>query len=160
MLRSAPRHVGAAELSLCGLEEVKAMNEPWLTERPGAARGTPISPNPRAPVLVVDDDVDLRDTLCELLETKGYDVYYACDGREALEILHKADPPPGLILLDLMMPVMSGEEMVAALKQVPALAAIPVTIVSGQSEPPGYRSFLKKPVDFAALLGVVEKTCG
>jgi two-component system, OmpR family, response regulator CpxR len=136
------------------------MNEPWPTERPGAARSTPIPPNPRAPVLVVDDDADLRDTLRELLETKGYDVYCAGDGREALELLHQADPPPGLILLDLMMPVMSGEEMLAALKQVHALAAIPVTIVSGQSEAPVDACFLKKPVDFAALLGVVEKTCG
>ena len=141
------------------------MNEPWPTGEPGAARGTlPSSPslNPRAPVLLVDDDAALRDVLREILEAAGYDVYCAGNGKEALALLHEADPAPGLILLDLLMPLMTGEEMLAALKQVHAFAAIPVTIVSGQDEAtaPPDESFLKKPVDFEALLGIVQKTCG
>jgi two-component system, OmpR family, response regulator CpxR len=124
------------------------------------ARRTPISPNPRAPVLLVDDDAAFRDMVQEVLEQAGYDVYCAGDGKEALAVLHEADPAPGLILLDMMMPVMSGEEMLAALKQVHALAAIPVTIVSGTEEPPEGASYLSKPVDIAALLGLVEKNCG
>ena len=98
--------------------------------------------------------------LREMLEAAGYDVYCASNGKEALDLLHEADPPPGLILLDLMMPIMTGEEMLAALKQVHALAAIPVTIVSGHDTPPEGAPYLKKPVDFGALLGVVQKTCG
>jgi two-component system, OmpR family, response regulator CpxR len=149
-----------ASACLRRLREVTVMNEPWPAVGSGAARVTPAPPNPRAPVLVVDDDVDLRDTLREVLEQAGYDVYCAENGREALDLLHQADPPPGLILLDLMMPIMSGEEMLAALKQVHALAAIPVTIVSGHDDAPTGESYLAKPVDFAALLAIVEKTCG
>lgn len=136
------------------------MSEPRPTDGPNAPRLTPIPPNPRAPVLLVDDDAELREMLREMLEAAGYDVYCASNGKEALDLLHRADPPPGLILLDLMMPIMTGEEMLAALKQVHALAAIPVTIVSGHDTPPKGAPYLKKPVDFGALLGVVQKTCG
>ncbi len=125
-----------------------------------SGRITPVPANPRAPVLVVDDDADVRDTLREVLEEAGYDVYCAGNGQEALDVLHEADPRPGLILLDLMMPVMSGEEMLEALKKVHALAAIPVTIVSASKKPPEARSFLGKPVDLDELLGIVEKNCG
>lgn len=149
-----------ATACLRSLEEVTAMNEPRPTGGPASARLTPPPPSSRAPVLVVDDDADLRDTLREMLEERGYDVYCAGNGKEALELLHDADPPPGLILLDLMMPIMTGEEMLAALKQVHALAAIPVTIVSGHDAPSGETGYLKKPVDFEALLGLVEKNCG
>ncbi|WP_245678298.1 response regulator [Chondromyces crocatus] len=121
---------------------------------------TPSSSNSRAPVLVVDDDAELRDALRELLEENGYDVYCAENGREALELLKRVDPPPGLILLDLVMPVMSGQEMLVALKQVHALAAIPVTIVSASEDPPPGEDFLHKPLDVDALLGIVEKACG
>ncbi|WP_437742733.1 response regulator [Sorangium sp. So ce302] len=136
------------------------MSEPRPTDGLNGPRVTPIPPNPRAPVLLVDDDAELREMLREMLESSGYDVYCASNGREALDLLHQADPPPGLILLDLMMPIMTGEEMLAALKQVHALAAIPVTIVSGHDGPPEGTAYLKKPVDFSALLGVVQKTCG
>lgn len=121
---------------------------------------TPEPSNRRAPVLVVDDDVELRDALRDLLEENGYDVYCAENGQEALDLLKRTDPAPGLILLDLMMPVMSGQEMLAALKQVHALAAIPVTIVSASEDPPEGESFLHKPLDVEALLGIVEKACG
>jgi CheY-like chemotaxis protein len=78
-----------------------------VSDRPSTGlggRATPIPANPRAPVLVVDDDHDVREGLREALEEAGYDVYCAGDGKEALELLHDADPSPGLILLDLMMP--------------------------------------------------------
>src|SRR5439155_7067879 len=60
-------------------------------------------------VLVVEDDFDLRDALVPILEYEGHRVVSAANGREALDWLH-AMPPPSLILLDLMMPVMNGEE--------------------------------------------------
>src|SRR4029453_111091 len=62
------------------------------------------------PVLVVDDDPDIRETLRFVLEDAGYPVYCAENGREALQVLEGAKHRPGLILLDLMMPIMSGEE--------------------------------------------------
>jgi two-component system response regulator CpxR len=113
------------------------------------------------PVLVVDDDPDIRETLRFVLEDAGYPVYCAENGREALEVLASVKKQPGLILLDLMMPVMSGEEMLKALKTVHALAEIPVTIVtaSGSPMPPQASGLLKKPLDLDALLRVVEKSC-
>ena len=114
------------------------------------------------PVLVVDDDPDIRETLRFVLEDAGYSVYLAENGKEALDLLTKIEPPPGLILLDLMMPIMSGDEMLRALKAVHALAAIPVTIVtaSGAPMPREASSMLKKPLDLDALLRVVAKNCG
>ena len=57
-------------------------------------------------VLVVEDDPDVRSALNDLLEAEGYEVETASNGKEALERL--AEHRPGLVLLDLMMPVMSG----------------------------------------------------
>jgi two-component system, OmpR family, response regulator CpxR len=113
------------------------------------------------PVLVVDDDPDIRETLRFVLEDAGYPVYSAENGKEALAILASGKPLPGLILLDLMMPVMSGDEMLKALKTVRALAQIPVTIVtaSGTPMPPLASGLLKKPVDLDVLLRVVERSC-
>jgi two-component system response regulator CpxR len=113
------------------------------------------------PVLVVDDDPDIRETLRFVLEDAGYPVYSAENGKEALAILATAERLPGLILLDLMMPVMSGDEMLKALKQVKALAQIPVTIVtaSGAPMPPLATGMLKKPVDLDVLLRIVERSC-
>lgn len=117
---------------------------------------------PPRPVLVVDDDPDIRETLRFVLEDAGYVVYCAGNGREALEILGQEQPLPGLILLDLMMPVMSGDEMLRALRAVHALAHIPVTIVtaSGAPMPPLASGLLKKPVDLDVLLRLVERCCG
>jgi two-component system, OmpR family, response regulator CpxR len=114
------------------------------------------------PVLVVDDDPDIRETLRFVLEDAGYSVYLAANGKEALDLLASMDHPPGLILLDLMMPIMSGDEMLRALRAVHALAAIPVTIVtaSGAPMPREATGILKKPVDLDALLRVVAKNCG
>jgi two-component system response regulator CpxR len=113
------------------------------------------------PVLVVDDDPDIRETLRFVLEDAGYPVYAAENGKEALAILAAADRLPGLILLDLMMPVMSGDEMLKALKTVKALAQIPVAIVtaSGAPMPPLASSLLKKPVDLDVLLRIVARSC-
>jgi CheY-like chemotaxis protein len=114
------------------------------------------------PVLVVDDDPDIRETLRFVLEDAGYPVYSAENGLEALAVLRHAEPPPGLILLDLMMPVMSGDEMLKALQKAPGLAGIPVTIVtaSGAPMPPLASGLLQKPVDLDRLLRIVEQRCG
>ncbi|APR79510.1 response regulator [Minicystis rosea] len=113
-------------------------------------------------MLVVDDDPDIRETLRFVLEDAGYPVYSAENGQEALEVLGGSEPLPGLILLDLMMPIMSGDEMLKALKSVHALAGIPVTIVtaSGAPMPPLATGLLKKPVDLDVLLRIVERNCG
>src|SRR6185436_10177759 len=98
------------------------------------------------PVLIVDDDPELCASLQATLEGAGYPVYRASNGQEALSVLGTQSPLPGLILLDLVMPVMSGEEMLRALRAVHALAEIPVAVVTGSSaRPQGVGSLLKKP---------------
>src|SRR5262245_1169420 len=90
----------------------------------------------RASVLIVDDDEEVRGMLQQILEREGYRVHTASQGKEALLLLDTLPDKPGLILLDLMMPVMTGEEMLAALRRVHALADIPVAFVSGKIKPP------------------------
>src|SRR5207245_11627858 len=74
------------------------------------------------------DHFDLRDALVPTLEYGGHRVVSAANGQEALDRLH-AMPPPSLILLDLMMPVMNGEEFRAVQLRDPTLASIPVGVV-------------------------------
>jgi len=114
------------------------------------------------PVLVVDDDPDIREMLRFVLEAAGYSVYVAENGKEALELLLEIEALPGLILLDLMMPVMSGDEMLRALKAVHSLAAIPVTIITASvtRTPREASGLLRKPVDLDTLLEVVTQRCG
>ena len=81
------------------------------------------------PVLIVDDDPVARKALALVFEHQGYPVVQAANGQEALKRLRDG-PPPGLILLDLMMPIMDGWEFLQRQKQDPALAGIPVVIIS------------------------------
>ncbi len=80
-------------------------------------------------ILIVDDDPGSLGALGRLLH-HGYEVLAAPSGKRALELV-TADPPPDLILLDVMMPAMSGYEVIRHLKSVPATADIPVLFVSG-----------------------------
>lgn len=81
-------------------------------------------------VLVVDDDPELRDMLSFSLELEGHSVRTAVHGRDALAQLQ--DVRPGVILLDLMMPVMDGAEFCRHLRQDPSFATIPVLCLSAK----------------------------
>ena len=81
-------------------------------------------------VLVVDDDAEARTMLAKILNEERADVVLATGGDEAMSLIAQA--PPDLVLLDLMMPGMSGFEMVARLRAQPAGASIPVMIVSAK----------------------------
>jgi len=79
-------------------------------------------------VLVVDDDRDIREPLVELLESEHYQVGSACDGQQALmKVLVQW---PDIILLDLMMPGMSGWQFLKVMAEHPRLASIPVIVLS------------------------------
>ena len=84
-------------------------------------------------ILVVEDDRDIRESLQDLLEVEGYAVTTAENGRDALEQLQRMDAP-SVILLDLMMPVMSGDEFLRELRKDGALASIPVLVVSAWTD--------------------------
>src|SRR2546423_10696788 len=81
-------------------------------------------------LLVVDDDPGIRESLAELLHDEGYVVLTAINGQDALARLRTSGDRPCVILLDLMMPVMSGSEFYTEMRNDPALADIPVVIIS------------------------------
>jgi CheY-like chemotaxis protein len=82
-------------------------------------------------VLVVDDSMLIRHTICRFLEERGFQVESATNGREALEVLTRSLPT--LIVTDLQMPQMNGSELITELKACPETAAIPIVIVAARS---------------------------
>jgi CheY-like chemotaxis protein len=82
-------------------------------------------------ILVVDDDVDIRASLCDFLEDEGYTIATAANGRDALDYL-RGNPAPSVVLLDLMMPIMDGYEFRTEQKRDPAIAAIPVVVMTAR----------------------------
>jgi CheY-like chemotaxis protein len=114
----------------------------------------------KAAVLLVDDDQDVLDALAELLRDEGFEVAEAHNGREALNLLRGA-AQPALILLDLMMPVMSGLEFLERKSRDPALAPIPVVIISGISiDMPGDLPIIRKPFEPDGVLEAVRVHIG
>jgi len=119
-------------------------------------------PNQRRPsklrrVLVVDDDPDILDALAEILETEGYEVQRARNGREALQRLEQG--LPDLILLDLMMPVMDGWEFARSLApeaRPPIIVLSADRNVSAKAQEIGARGWLSKPFELSDLLGAVR----
>jgi CheY-like chemotaxis protein len=110
-------------------------------------------------VLIVEDDGDIREAVVEFLEAEGFQVYAAENGHEALATLQNM-PQPALILADLMMPVMDGPSLIAALRADDEFATLPVVIVSASDAraPEGYRR-VKKPIDLDDLLRIVSEFC-
>lgn len=112
-------------------------------------------------ILIVEDDRDIAETLAEILEYNGYEALTAGNGKEALDKLRQGDRLPRLILLDLMMPVMDGWQFREAQSGDPALASVPVIIVSAHVRAReaavqlGAVGWLKKPVDLDTLLRAV-----
>jgi two-component system, chemotaxis family, chemotaxis protein CheY len=119
--------------------------------------------NPKA-VLVVDDEPAILDMIAELLGYEGYQVVTTSQGSIALARA-RADPP-ALILLDLMMPGMSGWQMIAALQASPQTRAIPIVVLSARRDLPmiaqdlGIVTFLAKPFDIDELIDIVRQYAG
>jgi CheY-like chemotaxis protein len=114
------------------------------------------------PVLIVEDDADLREMMAQLLTLEGYHIATVANGREALEYLQNEDTP-ALILLDLMMPIMDGWEFRRQQQAIPAVAGVPVVILSAldpvRAADVNAAAFLKKPLDFDRLLQLVRSYC-
>jgi two-component system, chemotaxis family, chemotaxis protein CheY len=114
-------------------------------------------------ILVVDDDRDIRETLGDILLHEGYHVEMAENGARALELIRRG-PPPALVLLDLMMPVMSGWEFLEMAETDADLADIPVLVVSAMPAPlapsaarGGVKACLHKPLQLEQLLSLVHQ---
>ena len=116
-------------------------------------------------VLVVEDDVDIRQALMEILEEHGFAALGARDGAEALDLLSRAAELPCLILLDLMMPVMDGASFREAQREDPRLASIPVVVLSAYRDvdrhaaPLDAVSVLRKPPSVRELVTVLRTHC-
>ena len=116
------------------------------------------------PVLIVEDDADLREMMAQLLTLEGYQIEAVANGREALEYLNEA-PRPDVILLDLMMPIMDGWEFRKRQQNDPALADVPVIVLTALDQAQARANdlngvdFLKKPLDFDRLLELVRRRC-
>ena len=128
-------------------------------QRTPSERTEPSTAGPRKStfVLVVDDDPDVLTALSDALEGEGYEVRGARDGIEALEVI--GDRRPDLIITDLLMPTMTGFELLAALHDDPQLASIPTLIITAgrspeASETPG-SVVLPKPLDLDRLMRAI-----
>ena len=111
-------------------------------------------------VLIVEDDRDMREGLARILAAEGIETHTAANGLAALDLLQDGWRPD-VIVLDLMMPVMSGTEFRTAQLADPGLAAIPVVVVSGRHDladaAPRLRpaAILQKPFSMRAFLATV-----
>jgi DNA-binding response OmpR family regulator len=117
-------------------------------------------------ILIVEDDADVRMGLHVRLKANHYDIFFAGDALSSVTEARKHEPD--LILLDLGLPAGDGFVVMDRLRAVPALAIIPVIVVSGRSGAAnreralkaGAKAFLEKPVDNAELLAVIRQALG
>lgn len=112
-------------------------------------------------IVVIEDDDDIRQVIRVYLELEGYEVFTASNGRHGLDLLTQI-PRPGLIFLDLMMPVMNGWQFVDLLHADPALATIPVIVITADTST--VRSIraervIHKPFDPDVLYEVAREYC-
>ena len=117
-------------------------------------------------VLVIEDSDMEREGLAAVLQREGYAVLTAADGQEALACV-RTSPRPDLILLDMLLPGIDGWDLLKVYTRDPALAGVPVVILSGLdvgspawAASLGAAGYLRKPVDSAALLQIVRRVCG
>jgi len=113
-------------------------------------------------ILLVEDDRDIRESIADALEEEGYSVTSAIDGIDALEKL-RGGTLPQVILLDLMMPRMSGQELFEHVKQVREWRQIPIVLLTAdanarsKAEALGAPAYLKKPVTLDQLFQTVAR---
>jgi DNA-binding response OmpR family regulator len=110
-------------------------------------------------LLLVEDDLDVRDTLQDLLEEEGFDVVPAANGKQAIDFLTLNQPPGAdLVILDLMMPMVSGWEVLERMTGDDRLSDIPVIVLSAVTAepPPRAQGFVRKPFTIEQLVATVR----
>ena len=120
-------------------------------------------------VLIVEDDPDTREMLRQLLALEGFYALAAADGLEALHLLrtvrHRAPEAPCLVLLDLKMPRLGGNEFRRAQLGDPTVANVPIAVMSGacdleqRARAMGAVATLAKPLNVDRLIDVVKRYC-
>lgn len=114
-------------------------------------------------ILVADDDFDSRELMRRRLVRRGYEVVEAADGQSAMGQL--AAGPVDLVLLDHLMPDMTGLDVLERIRAAPAIAKVPVIMVTGKTFKEdvadamsrGAHAYVTKPVDFGAALKLIER---
>ncbi len=119
-----------------------------MNSEPGAGRS----------ILLVEDDEIVRRAIQMVLEWEGYHVQCACNGQEALDSLRKGYRPC-LILLDVLMPVLDGEQFRQEQLRDPRLASIPVIVVSAAhfAEAVSAAHHIRKPFEVQELLDAIHE---
>ena len=113
-------------------------------------------------IVIVEDEADTADMFAEMMDLLGYHVFKSVGGVRALDLI--AEKKPAVVLLDLMMPELSGLDILGLMRRDPGLADIPVIIVSAKGLPSDIKSgldagatrYLTKPVSFADLREAVD----
>ena len=128
-----------------------------------------VTTTPAGNVLIVEDDPDVREMLSTLLSTEGFHAVAAEDGLEALHLLravrHRAPEVPCLVLLDLKMPRLGGDEFRRAQLGDPTVASVPVAVMSGavdleqRAQDLGAVATVAKPINIDRLMDVVRRYC-
>lgn len=112
-------------------------------------------------ILIIDDEFSVAEVVEAILTDAGHEVITASNGRQGLE--RAKEKRPDLVLLDFMMPIMSGPSMLEALREEPGLRDIPVVIMSSlpestvsQSAQGAYAGFLSKPFKICDVMDTVN----
>jgi DNA-binding response OmpR family regulator len=115
-------------------------------------------------IVVADDDAEIRRAFTLLFESKGYEVHACADGAQALALCR--DKRPGIVFLDIDMPVQDGFETARRLRADPDLAGVRVIAVTGRGDEwtsarawdAGFHDFLAKPAPVSMLLAMIRPT--
>jgi CheY-like chemotaxis protein len=108
---------------------------------------------------VVEDDEEIRDLIQDVLEEQGYDVVPAGNGMQALDYLRAPhEARPALIILDLMMPLVTGWQVLQEMRSDPALADLPVVVLTAvdRDRPRGVAALLRKPFNMVSLVDTIR----
>lgn len=111
-------------------------------------------------ILIVDDEYGLADLVSDLLEAAGYDTMVASNGLEGLQSIEQNEPD--LVVMDVMMPLVDGPEMLQQMRSNPETADIPVIMMTAMPEalpkgdPPPFQASLHKPFAIETLLGQID----
>lgn len=112
-----------------------------------------------ARILIVDDEPGIRESLEEFFQDEGFDVATAKNGAEALALLAGAELP-NVVVLDLLMPKVDGNQVYAHMQQDPRLAGVPVIVsTSDPARAPSGVLLMKKPINLERLLAAVRQHC-
>jgi CheY-like chemotaxis protein len=114
-------------------------------------------------VLVVEDEQDTAEMLQDMLSISGYEALYSCSGQTALSMILNARPDA--LILDVMLPDISGLEVLQHIRRDPRMESIPVIIVSGNNQPSdiqncmlaGATAYLTKPVGFWEVKNAIDR---